>query len=169
MFTVCHGFPVVVSQYYNRAALTLGPSQIRTCAVNASGSQPTLVTDESVMRSSRVSTDVPSLSTVDVRSETRVGLTAFPTPALPGFRSLDWTSSFIGTMQSSDSQTSFASLAYSTCRAYSIDHVWSFMGRPRTLGPGMSSRSSKSRTTTIKVLHWKNSKPLPNRRHSNGR
>lgn len=34
MFPVYHWFPAVVSQDSNRASLTLGPSQIRTCAVN---------------------------------------------------------------------------------------------------------------------------------------
>ena len=43
VFTVVHWFPVVVSQYYNPAALTFGPSQIRTCRVTASGSQLSLV------------------------------------------------------------------------------------------------------------------------------
>ncbi len=42
VFPVCHWFPVVVSHYFNHASLTLGPSQIRTCAVNASGSQISL-------------------------------------------------------------------------------------------------------------------------------
>ncbi len=55
------------------------------------------------MRSSRVSTETPSLCTVDVRSESRDGLAAFPTPALPGFGPPDWTSGFGGTMQPSDS------------------------------------------------------------------
>ncbi len=42
VFPVCHWFPVVVSQDPNRAALTLGPSQIRTCPFLASGSQISL-------------------------------------------------------------------------------------------------------------------------------
>ena len=42
VFPVCHPFPLVVSQYLNHASLILGPSQIRTCAVSASGSQISL-------------------------------------------------------------------------------------------------------------------------------
>ena len=44
MFTVCHGFLFVVSQYSLLVQLKTEPSQNRTCAVNASGSQPTLLT-----------------------------------------------------------------------------------------------------------------------------
>ena len=44
------------------------------------------------MRSSRVSTEGPSLCTVDARSGSRVGLAAFPAPALPGFDPPDWSS-----------------------------------------------------------------------------
>ena len=46
MFPVVHPFPLVVSQYFIRAQLNLSPSQNRTCAVNASGSQPSLVTKD---------------------------------------------------------------------------------------------------------------------------
>ena len=44
VFTVCHGFLFVVSQYSLLVQLKTEPSQNRTCAVNASGSQPTLLT-----------------------------------------------------------------------------------------------------------------------------
>ena len=60
-----------------------------------------------VMQFSRFSTVNPSLSTDDVRADLREILAAFPTPALPGFLSLDWRSSFIGTIQPSDSLTVF--------------------------------------------------------------
>ncbi len=46
------------------------------------------------MRFSRLSTEGPSLRTVDVLSGPRDGVTAFPPPELPGFA---------GTTQSSDS------------------------------------------------------------------
>ena len=68
---------------------------------------------------------IPSLSTDGARSQSRGGLAAFPTPALPGFCPPDWRSGFGGTMRPSDSLKSFASLAYSTCRAYSVEHDWS--------------------------------------------
>jgi hypothetical protein len=42
VFPVCHLFPVVVSQYLIHVQLIADPSQNRTCAVNASGSPPTL-------------------------------------------------------------------------------------------------------------------------------
>ena len=107
VFPVCHGFPVVVSQYLNLAALTVGPSQIRTCRVTASGSQPTPDIREGCCESAREFTvDLP-LCADSARSGTRVGLTAFPTPALPGFHPLDWSSSVNGTMQSSDSLSVF--------------------------------------------------------------
>ena len=41
VFPVCHSFPIVVSQDSIHVQLTTGPSQNRTCAVNASGSPPT--------------------------------------------------------------------------------------------------------------------------------
>jgi len=47
-------------------------------------------------------TDVLPLSAVDLGTDSRVSLTAFPAPALPGFSSLDWSSSCNGTTQSSD-------------------------------------------------------------------
>ena len=135
VFPVCHWFPVVVSQYFNRASLTLGPSQIRTCGVTASGSQTSLgnvstqAGNEStaqslnggvhttlgtaiasgilrariMMRSSRVSTDFPSLSTVGARTELREIPTAFPTPILLGLSPSAWSAECSGTMRSSDS------------------------------------------------------------------
>jgi hypothetical protein len=68
-----------------------------------------------VMRFSRVNAEFPSLSTVDVRSVSRDGLTAFPAPALPGFDLRDWSSRFNGTIRSSDFPRSFALLAFSAC------------------------------------------------------
>ena len=55
------------------------------------------------MRSSRISTVVPSLGPDGARSGSRDSLAAFPTPELPGLCPLDWSSSFFGTMQPSDS------------------------------------------------------------------
>ena len=43
-----------------------------------------------VVRNSWVSIVSPSLCTDDVQSKSRIGLTTFPTPALPGFLHLDW-------------------------------------------------------------------------------
>ena len=43
-----------------------------------------------VVRKSWVSIVSPSLCTDDVQSKSRIGLTTFPTPALPGFLHLDW-------------------------------------------------------------------------------
>ena len=43
-------FLIVVPQYYHHIELDIGPSQNRTCAVNASGSQLTPVTPGHTMR-----------------------------------------------------------------------------------------------------------------------
>ena len=56
-----------------------------------------------VMRSSRVSTESPSLSTVDARSGSREIPTAFPAPVLPGLSRPAWSAGRLGTIRSSDS------------------------------------------------------------------
>jgi hypothetical protein len=55
------------------------------------------------LRSSQVSTAVPSLSTDGARSQSRDLLIAFPAPILLGFSQTDWTSAGFGTMRPSDS------------------------------------------------------------------
>gem|GEM_PF-2104491 len=55
VFCVVHLFPLVVPQYFIRVRLCLKPSQNRTCAVNASGSQPSLVTNTPAAATSRSS------------------------------------------------------------------------------------------------------------------
>jgi hypothetical protein len=55
------------------------------------------------LRSSQVSTAVPSLSTDGARSQSRNFLAAFPAPILLGFSLADWTSAGFGTIRPSDS------------------------------------------------------------------
>ena len=67
------------------------------------------------MRSSRFSTDAPSLGTVGVRSVSRDGLAAFPPLALPSFVPPAWSAGFCGTIRRSDFPGPFALLASSAC------------------------------------------------------
>ena len=118
-------FPSVVSQYSIHVQLTLGPSQNRTCAVNASGSPPAPARHEGTLRVAEGITRYPALCPEMSRVDLRAGLDAFPAPALPGFDPLDWASSFNGTMQPSDSLLSFASLAFSGLSGILAAHDWS--------------------------------------------
>ncbi len=68
-----------------------------------------------VMRSSRFSTDAPSLGTVDVRSLSRDGLAAFPPLELLSFLRPAWSAGFCGTIRISDFPASFALLTSSAC------------------------------------------------------
>ena len=46
VFTVCHGFPHCGVTIFDPCTIEFAPSQIRTCAVNASGSQASLVVSD---------------------------------------------------------------------------------------------------------------------------
>ena len=78
------------------------------------------------MRNSRVSTVIPFLSTDGARSQSRGGLDRFPLHQhYPASVHLIGGQGSAGRTRPSDSLKSFASLAYSTCRAYSVEHDWS--------------------------------------------
>ena len=103
MFPVVHLFPLVVSQYYNHVQLNHWPLADPDVPLSSIRLPANHLSPTEVMRNSRVSIVIPSLCTDDAQSQSRVGLAAFPTPALPGFSPPDWMSGFIGTMQPSDS------------------------------------------------------------------